>query len=542
MAIRGGSTGQPQPLFQAGDLDGFFGLAIDNLIQFLLILGLCNQVLGFPLDLVLHTILPGAALSIVFGNFFYSWQSQRLSAATGRRDVTALPYGINTVSLFAFAFLVMLPVKLAAQGSGLDAAAAARLAWQLGLAACLLSGMIELAGALVAERIRRATPRAALLSTLAGIAVSFIAIDFAIKTFAAPLVAILPLGIILTTYFSHTKLPLHIPGGAWALALGSAAAWLLAATGDGGPVSAAHVGDALRTIGVYWPVPVLGDLITGLTHPALRPYLVPVVVPMGLFNILGSLQNIESADAAGDAYPTLPSLAMNGFGSVVAACFGSCFPTTIYIGHPGWKGLGARSGYSVLNGVFFAVIALGGFTSLINALIPMEAGMAIVLWIGIIITAQAFQSTPRAHAPAVAVGLFPAIAAWGLLVLTQTLAAAGVATHDPGLSARVLAAPAAFLQSGLHLDGLVAISQGFMVICMVWSAMSVHLIDRNFRRAAAWAGVGGIAAFFGFAHAGTITPAGGLYEIGFGTGWRWAVGYALCALFFLAVERLVDAP
>ena len=542
MAIRGGSTGQPQPLFQAGDLDGFFGLAIDNLIQFLLILGLCNQVLGFPLDLVLHTILPGAALSIVFGNFFYSWQSQRLSAATGRRDVTALPYGINTVSLFAFVFLVMLPVKLAAQGSGLDEAAAARLAWQLGLAACLLSGMIELAGALVAERIRRATPRAALLSTLAGIAVSFIAIDFAIKTFAAPLVAILPLGIILTTYFSHTKLPLHIPGGAWALALGSAAAWLLAAAGDGGPVSAAHVGDALRTIGVYWPVPVLGDLITGLTHPALRPYLVPVVVPMGLFNILGSLQNIESADAAGDAYPTLPSLAMNGFGSVVAACFGSCFPTTIYIGHPGWKGLGARSGYSVLNGVFFAVIALGGFTSLINALIPMEAGMAIVLWIGIIITAQAFQSTPRAHAPAVAVGLFPAIAAWGLLVLTQTLAAAGVVTHDPGLSARVLAVPAAFLQSGLHLDGLVAISQGFMVICMVWSAMSVHLIDRNFRRAAAWAGVGGIAAFFGFAHAGTITPAGGLYEIGFGTGWRWAVGYVLCALFFLVVERLVDAP
>jgi AGZA family xanthine/uracil permease-like MFS transporter len=526
----------------AGDLDGFFGLAIDNLIQFLLILGLCHQVLGFPLDLVLHTILPGAALSIVFGNFFYSWQSQQLSAATGRRDVTALPYGINTVSLFAFVFLVMLPVKLAAQANGLDDAAAARLAWQLGLAACLLSGAIELAGALVAERIRRATPRAALLSTLAGIAVSFIAIDFAIKTFAAPLVAILPLGIILTTYFSHTKLPLHIPGGAWALALGSAAAWLLAVVGNEGPVNAAHVGEALRTIGLYWPVPVVGDLIGGLTHPALRPYLVPVVIPMGLFNILGSLQNIESADAAGDAYPTMPSLAMNGIGSVVAACFGSCFPTTIYIGHPGWKGLGARSGYSVLNGVFFAVIALGGFTSLINALIPMEAGMAIVLWIGIIITAQAFQSTPRAHAPAVAVGLFPAIAAWGLLVLTQTLGAAGVAMHDPGLPARVLAAPAAFLQGGLHLDGLVAISQGFMVICMVWSAMSVHLIDRNFRRAAAWAGVGAVAAFFGFAHAGTITPAGGVYEIGFGTGWRWAVGYALCALFFLAVERLVGEP
>ncbi len=107
--------GVPQPLFTHGDVDGFFGLAIDNLIQFLLILGLCTEVLGFPTALVLERILPGAALSVIVGNFFYAWQSQRLSAATGRDDVTALPYGINTVSLFAFVFLVMLPVKLAAQ-------------------------------------------------------------------------------------------------------------------------------------------------------------------------------------------------------------------------------------------------------------------------------------------------------------------------------------------------------------------------------------------------------------------------------------------
>jgi AGZA family xanthine/uracil permease-like MFS transporter len=527
-----------QPLFTQGDVDGFFGLAIDNLIQFLLILGLCTQVLGFPIALVLEVILPGAALSIVVGNFFYSWQAQRLSAASGRRDVTALPYGINTVSLFAFVFLVMLPVKLAAQGAGADEATAARLAWQLGLAACLLSGVIELVGSLVAERVRRSTPRAALLSTLAGIAVSFIAIDFAIKTFAVPLVAMLPLGVILTTYFSHTKLPWHVPGGAWALVLGSAAAWLLAAFGETSPVSAAHLRQAVDTVGIYWPVPVVGDLIAGLTHPLLRQYLVPVVVPMGLFNVLGSLQNIESAEAAGDLYPTMPSLAVNGAGSIVAACFGSCFATTIYIGHPGWKQLGARSGYSILNGLFFALIALGGLTYLINALVPMEAGMAIVLWIGIIITAQAFQATPPAHAPAVAVGLFPAIAAWGLLVLTQTLGAAGAVANDPGLAARVLAAPAAFQQSGLNLDGLVAISQGFMVACVVWSAMSAHLIDGAFRRAATWAMVGALASFFGFVHAGSITPAGGVYDIGWAIGWRWAVGYVLCAAFFLVVERV----
>jgi AGZA family xanthine/uracil permease-like MFS transporter len=526
-----------QPLFTPGDVDGFFGLAVDNLIQFLLILALCTGVLGFPLDLVLRTVLPGAALSVIVGNLFYAWQSQRLSAASGRRDVTALPYGINTVSLFAFVFLVMLPVKLAAQADGLSEADAARLAWQLGLAACLLSGVIELAGALVAEPVRRFTPRAALLSTLAGIAVSFIAIDFAMKTFAAPLVAMLPLGVILTTYFSHLPMPWRIPGGAWAVGLGSLAAWLLAAGGEPSPVQVSRLAGAAATVGVSWPVPVLGDMLAGLAHPLLRQYLVPVVLPMGLFNVLGSLQNIESAEAAGDRYPTMPSLAVNGAGSVVAAAFGSCFPTTIYIGHPGWKLLGARSGYSVLNGLFFAVIALGGLTDLINALVPMEAGMAIVLWIGIVITAQAFQATPPAHAPAVAVGLFPAIAAWGLLLLTQTLGAAGTALGDRTVAARVLADPAAFARGGLPLDGLVALAQGFMVTSMVWSATSAHLIDRQFRRAAVWAAIGAVAAFFGFVHAGAITPAGGIYDLGLGTGWRWTIGYLLCGAFFLVMER-----
>jgi len=120
---------------------------------------------------------------------------------------------------------------------------------------------------------------------------------------------------------------------------------------------------------------------------------------MGLFNVLGSLQNIESAEAAGDPYATRPSLLVNGLGGFAAALFGSPFPTTIYIGHPGWKGLGARAGYSVLNGVFLTVVALTGTLALIAWAIPVDAGMAIVLWIGIVMSAQAFQAVPRAHAP-----------------------------------------------------------------------------------------------------------------------------------------------
>lgn len=528
---------EPQPLFVAGDLDGFFGLAIDNLIQFLLILGLCVGVLGLTPGMVLGTILPGAALSVVLGNLFYAWQAQRLSAATGRRDVTALPYGINTVSLFAYVFLVMLPVKLQAVSRGIAETEASHLAWQVGLGACLVSGIIELLGSLVAERIRRVTPRAALLSTLAGIAISFIAIDFAVQTFESPLVAMLPLAVILVTYFGRTPMPLRVPGGAWAVLLGSGAAWLLWAFGhDGTPVAAARVPEAAHTVGVYLPIPLVEDLASGMGHPLFWDFLVPVMLPMGLFNVLGSLQNIESAEAAGDPYPTMPSLAVNGAGSVVAAAFGSCFPTTIYIGHPGWKGLGARSGYSILNAGFFTIVALLGLTSLIDAIVPLEAGMSIVLWIGVVITAQAFQATPREHAPAVAVGLFPAIGAWGVLILTQALGAAGIASGDGRLATTVLGRPDAFAMAGMHLDGMVALSQGFMLTCTVWAAASALLIDRRFLHAAAWALAGAVLSFFGFMHAGELGPSGGEFRIGVGTGWPWAVGYLLCAGFFAVMH------
>ncbi len=534
------SPHRAQPLWSSGDLDGFFGLAIDNLIQFLLIVGLCAGVLGFSPTLLLEHVVPGAALSILFGNLYYARQAQQLSAASGRSDVTALPYGINTVSLFAHVFLVMLPAKLTATAAGFSAEDAAIAAWRIGLAACLWSGLIELVAAPCADWVRRHTPRAALLSTLSGIAISFIAIDFAVRTFQMPLVSLLPLGVILTTYFSGVQLPFRIPGGAWSVLLGVGLAWALTLVpGVHSPVSAAAVSGALDQLGLHLPIPVLGDVWAGLVDPRTADFLVPVIIPMGLFNVLGSLQNLESAEAAGDRYPTTPSLGINGFGSVVAACFGSCFPTTIYIGHPGWKALGARAGYSIANGVFFCVVALFGLSQLIAAIIPIEAGMAIVLWIGIVITAQAFQATKPEHAPAVALGLFPAIAGWGVLILTQTLGAAGAVQGDPGLAARVLGRADAFALAGLHLPGLVALSQGFMLTCLVWSGASAHLIDRRFGAASAVMLLGAALAFFGFIHAGELTAAGAVYHIGWARGLQWSVGYAACALLFVLVGRWV---
>ena len=179
-----------------GDLDGFLGLGLDNLIQILLIVGLCRGVLGYPDSLLFGRILPATGISLVLGNLAYARQAFALASREGRDDRTALPYGINTVSLFAYVFLVMLPVKLAAVSQGLGEAEAVTLSWQAGLIACLGSGLIECCGAFLGNSLQRWLPRAALLSTLAGIALGYIALGFLLRTYAQPVVGLAVLAVI----------------------------------------------------------------------------------------------------------------------------------------------------------------------------------------------------------------------------------------------------------------------------------------------------------------------------------------------------------
>jgi adenine/guanine/hypoxanthine permease len=498
-----------------GDIDGFFGLALDNLVQLLLIDGLCRGVLGFPPELVYGRILPAAAISILVGNVAYALQAKRLGDRENRRDVCALPYGINTVSLFAHVFFVMLPAKALAEQAGHPDPA--RVAWQAGLLATFAAGVIELGGAFVAERVRKATPRAALLSTLAGIALSFISLGFLFRTFAHPVIGLTTLAIVLLTYFGRVRFKGHIPGGIVAVGLGTALAWW---------TGLAPLGPRPEPAALHLPVPVVGDLLSSFGGGHVLPYL-SVIIAMGLFNVLGSLQNIESAEAAGDAYDTKYSLTVNGIGSLAASLFGSAFPTTIYIGHPGWKALGARAGYSILNGVFVTIICVTGTLAWIAWAIPIDAGMAIVLWIGIVIVAQAFQATPPEHAPAVVVGLLPGIGAWGALLAKNGLRAAGLGGPAGGFSESLIGE---FQKSDTWIHGAFAIEQGFLFTAMLMSAAVVGVIRRQWTTAAAWCACAAILSACGLMHSYQWTF--GDTAIRLSPAWPYVIGYSGMALLF----------
>jgi AGZA family xanthine/uracil permease-like MFS transporter len=220
----------------------------------------------------------------------------------------------------------------------------------------------------------------------------------------------------------------------------------------------------------------------------------------------------------------------NGIGSVVAALFGSVFPTTIYIGHPGWKRLGARSGYSALNGVFISLICLTGSIQSVLGIIPLEAGIGILLYIGIIIVAQAFQETPRAHAPAVALGIVPALAGWALLMIETGLRAAGTSLFQVGL--------AKFNQESVAIHGVISLERGFIFTSMILSAIGVALIERKFAHAAAWSMAAALLSAFGIIHAYELGPRGITSRFGFMAAPEFLIAYLLVAALFWAVGLL----
>ncbi|NJO12458.1 MAG: hypothetical protein HC872_02210 [Gammaproteobacteria bacterium] len=291
----------------------------------------------------------------------------------------------------------------------------------------------------------------------------------------------------------------------------------------------------LSHVGLHLPVPVIQEML-----PALH-YLVefmPVILPIGFIFLIGSLQNIEAAAAAGDDYNARPLLLMNGGATVVGASFGSPFPVTIYLGHPGYKRIGSRAGYSTLNALFWSVVCFTGTLSMASAYIPIEAGMALVLYVGIVVCAQSFEVTDKRYTAAVVVGLLPAFAAYVTLIVKHSL---GVAQTVSGYAHFTSELPERFATlRNFFADGLFALGQGYIFTCMVLTAMVMAIIDRHYGRAAIWCLVGAALAAFGITHEHAITGGDiiGLVHLPLPQWNTWATGYVLMAVVVYACKWL----
>ena len=493
--------------FVPGDLDGYFGLFFSGFPDLLLIVGLL-PLCGLEPTFIEQRILPAVALSIVGGNLFYAFQARKLAQATGRSDVTAIPFGVNTPTVFAYIFMIMLPVYHRTHDS--------HLAWQAGVFASFASGIVQSIGAFCTHWLREHTPRAALLCPLAGIALAYLCLGFIFGVFDKPAVALLPAIVLLVVYASRMRLPWRIPGGLLCLALGAALAAALRAMHLYAPPAV-----NVPPFGIHLPHPV--NFSDFLFHSGGWQFL-SVILPMSLLDTLVSLQILESVKLAGDDFATTPSLLTNGIATLVAASFGSPFPTTLYFGHMAYKDFGARIGYSVLSGITVAIVCMTGLVSATLRWVPMEVVAIVIVWFGLAMVGQAFKEVKPAHTIAVAFGLVPMLAAWSLSLVNTAILKSG----------STFSAVAPLFGDELPIAGMIALSQGAILVSMVWAAALAWIFDRRFLHAALWLAAAAVLSFFGLTHAYTLTPQGVENKLGIFAAPAFTLSYAAGALFLVA--------
>ncbi|HLK37027.1 MAG TPA: hypothetical protein VKU41_09785 [Polyangiaceae bacterium] len=470
-------------LWTPGDWNAYFGFGTNILVNLLTLTGLLRFVLKMPDEVVFRRILPATGLMMCLSTAYYAWLAHRLAKATGRKDVCALPSGISVPHMFVVTFVIMLPIALKT-GDPIKG-------WEAGLTWVFLQSFVLMAGGFIAPFIRRVTPRAALLGTLAGVSVTFISMRPALEMFMTPVIAIPCFAIILVSWFGGVRYPKGIPAGLVAIAAGTFIAWGSKAVGlDFGGMSLSKLSDAMANFQVAVPVPAFGHVFGGFQF--LGTILV-TAIPFGIYDLVEAMDNVESAAVAGDSFPTTRVLTADGVVSLIGCLMGNPFINAVYIGHPGWKAMGGRIGYSAATGVTVIVLSWLGIIAVMMALIPVVAISPILLYIGMLIGSQAFQENPKSHAPAVVLSLVPHLAAWGKTLINGALGAAGTDAASVGLDK--------LGQNGVLYHGLSVLGGGSILGGLVLGAITVFIVERQFMRAAAFAGVGAGLTFFGFIHA-----------------------------------------
>ena len=228
--------------------------------------------------------------------------------------------------------------------------------------------------------------------------------------YATPLLGLPVLIIALLGLIGGYKLPRKVPPLVVSLLVGIALALALG--------EAKIVMDGVGKL--YLPVPAVGSVLQGFKY--IVPYL-NIIIPIEIYNFVETMDNVESAQAAGDNYNVGEAQLADGLATMICACFGGIIPNTVWMGHPGLKQSGCRIGFAWLSGVGFAVLALFGVFSLFYNLIPMAIVAIGLLWCALVITAQSFIDTPRRHAAAIGIAMLPHIASYAHTQVTSTLRA-----------------------------------------------------------------------------------------------------------------------
>jgi AGZA family xanthine/uracil permease-like MFS transporter len=521
--------GTPYRWARLGDINAFFGLMLDNVVNLVILAGILIFVFGFPEDLVYKKMFPGTALGVMFGDLVYTWLAFRLAKKTGRDDVTAMPLGLDAPSNIGMAFAVLGPAFIAAKNAGLDPEAAGIQAWKVGMATMVLIGVFKLIMSFFGGAIQRAIPQAGLLGTLGGIGIALLGCLQLGELFVEPVVGMVALGLLVYGLIAQIRLPFGFPNVFASVLVGTVAYYALGAAG----LTHHPISYPTLSFPMGFPTPTLGFL-DGLGL-AFTVYL-PVAIPFAVLTVIGGINVTESARIAGDDYDTREVLLTEAFATLIAGVCGGVSQSTPYIGQPAYKAMGGRAAYTLATGLFVGLGGIFGYIPFMAKLLPTPALTPILLFVAVDIVEQSFHAVPRRHAAAVTFAMFPNLSQFVRIILD--MATGGVALKAalaPEEVATALNMPGSFVEK---FGVFVMLAHGFILTGMLWGAAIAFLIDRRVYASAVTLLVCAGLTLFGVMH--SVQPDGGAYlpwNVPSHAHYQWAAGYAAFAVMIVALAQ-----
>jgi len=497
--------------WKKGDIAASFGLFVNVLTDFLVMISLLIAVVGMPKEFVFGQIVPGFGFAVLLSGIAFAYFAYRLAKKTGRNDITALPSGSSSPGIFLIVFVIMLPLYHQTQ----DAVFTTKVAilW------CFVEAAILLIGAFLGETIRKIVPRTVLLAALAGLAFVFLGMNPMLQSFEMPVVAFVALIIIFMNWLSKRPVFKRIPTGLLLIVVGTAIAWIA------GYQNPADVTEALKSFGFNPPLLHLDGF--GDSFKAALPYLL-TAVPLGLSNYIFNLENVEAAAVCGDEYKTRDVMLTNGICSAIGGLCGNPFPVTVYVGHAGWKEVGAGLGYSIASSAAIFLISIFSLMGLLLAVVPIAAIVPMLVFIAIVTGHQVVRESPKFEAPAIFVCFFPWVANWALVAVNNAISATGMSVGE----AAGQVSSHALHNAGLFYDGLVALGNGAPITSVIWGCIAVFTIRNTPLGGIIAALIAAVLTFVGAIHTSTLGLA---QDIAMPFVW----GYLLIALF-LAYKLYVN--
>ena len=463
-----------------GETTAFLALFLDNLGVLIFMSSILIFTFNYPADIILTRMIPGTAIGVFFGDIVYSYLAIRLQRKTGRRDVTAMPLGLDTPSSIGLAYAVLGPAYVVTRD--------AVLTWQIGMATLFMIGVVKVITSFCGAWVQRVIPTAGLLGSIAGVGLLLLGFLPLIEIFNEVVVGVVAMGIIFAVLLGKMKFPGRIPGVLMAVLLGTAIHFVLGYAGQ-----IPEFKEPSFEMSLCLPVFSFDFL---KTLPQSIQYL-PIAIPFGIMTIIGGINNTESARLAGDDYRMRDILLTEAFTSLIASLFGGVAQTTPYIGHPAYKKMGATHWYTLLTAFAIGIGSVIGLLSVIVGIIPRAVLAPIFIFIGFEIVHQAYKEAPEAHSPAVSLSFMPVIANLVIIILGQFLGAMAITPDKLPVRLQIM------------YQSLTVLSNGFILTALLWGSMLAFLIDRKPRLAALCTFTCALFTLFGIIH--SVLPAGEVY-------------------------------